>query len=141
MAHNKETRDFASGVDEHVNVFGVVLGRLTHKLDGLLQRLVITEERLVGLMPMVIDTSYEELLVEFKVGVSGAGQEVPIRDVVRMLVPIEEPQVGDLPLLRFTRSLCWLDDLVEDLVDRSQARELSDYETAPLGDIGELFQL
>jgi hypothetical protein len=72
----------------------------------------------------------------------GVGEEVPIGNVVRTLVPIEdEPQVGDSPPSRFMRSLRRLDDLVEELVDRSQARELSDYDTAPLGDISELFQL
>jgi hypothetical protein len=102
---------------------------------------VIAEERLAGLVLMVIDMSYEELLVEFEAGELRAGQSVLIRDMVRMLVLIEKPQVGDSLLLRFTRSLHRLDDLVEELVDRSQARELSDYETAPLGDLGELFQL
>jgi hypothetical protein len=136
---NEEVQDFVRGVDEHVDVFGAVLGRMTHELDGLSWRLAIAEEKLAGLVPMVIDTSYEEPSVEFEVGV---GQEVPIRDMVRTLVPIKnEPQVGDSPPLRFTRSLRRLNDLVEELVDRSQARELSDYETAPLGDIGELFQL
>jgi hypothetical protein len=135
VARNEEVRDFARGVDKRVNVFGAVLGRMTHELDGLLRRLVIAEERLAGLVPMVIDTSYEDLSVDFKV--VRAGESVPIRDVVRMLVPIEdELQVGDSPLSRFTRSLRQLDDLVEELVDRSQARELSDYETALLGDIG-----
>jgi hypothetical protein len=122
------------------------MGRMTHEMDGLLRRLVIAEEKRAGLVPMVIDTSYEEPLVAFEVDVSqygtGVGEEVPIRDVVRMLVPVEsEPQVGDSPPSRFTRSLRRLDDLVEDLVERSQARELSDYDTALLGDIGELFQL
>lgn len=39
------------------------------------------------------------------------------------------------------RSLHRLDELVEDLVDRSQVRDLSEYEMALLGDVGELFQL
>jgi hypothetical protein len=114
-------------------------------MDGLSRRLAIAEEKLAGLVLMVIDTSYEEPSVAFKVDVgqySGVGEEIPIRDVVRTLVPIEnEPQVGDSPPSRFTRSLRRLDNLVEELVDRSQARELSDYDTAPLGDLGELFQL
>jgi hypothetical protein len=135
----QEVRNFAQGVDERVDVFGAVLGRMTHELDGLSRRLVIVEEKLAGLVPMVINMLYEEPSVEFEAGVR---QEVPIRDVVRTLVPIEdELQVGDSPPLRFTRSLCRLNDLVEELVDRSQARELSDYETALLGDLGELFQL
>jgi hypothetical protein len=145
VGHNEEVRDFARGVDEHVDVFGAILGRVTHELDGLSQRLAITEERLAGLVPMVIDTSYEEPSVAFEVDVGQygtGGEEVPIGNVVRTLVPIEdEPQVGDSPPSRFTRSLRRLDDLVEELVDRSQARELSDYDTAPLGDIDELFQL
>ena len=57
-----------------------------------------------------------------------------------VLVEDTEGAVGDSLPLRFTRSLCWLDEFVEDLVDQSQARDLSDYGTAPLGDIGELFQ-
>jgi hypothetical protein len=139
VGRNEEVRDFVRGVDECIDIFGAVLGRMTHELDGLSRRLAIAEEKLAGLVLMVINTSYEEPLVEFEMGVR---QEVPIRDVVRTLVPIEdEPQVGDSLLSRFTRSLCRLDDLVEELVDRSQVRELSDYETAPLGDIGELFQL
>jgi hypothetical protein len=145
VARNEEVRDFARGVDERVDVFGAVLGRMTHELDGLSRRLAIAEEKLVGLVPMVIDTSYEEPLVSFEVDVGqydGVREEVPIGNVVRTLVPIEdEPQVGDSPPSRFTRSLRRLDELVEDLVDRSQARELSDYETAPLGDVGALFQL
>jgi hypothetical protein len=139
VGRTQEVRNFARGVDKRVNVFGAVLGRMTHELDGLSRRLAIAEEKLAGLVPMVINMSYKEPSVEFEVGV---GQEVPIRDVVRTLVPIEdEPQVGDSPPSRFTRSLRRLDDLVEELVDRSQARELSDYEMAPLGDISELFQL
>jgi hypothetical protein len=146
VGYNEEVRDFARGVDEHVDVFGAILGRITHEMDGLSRRLAIAEEKLAGLVPMVIDTSYEEPLVAFEVDVGqyegGVGEEVLIRDVVRTLVPIEdEPQVGDSPPSRFMRSLRRLDELVEELVDRSQARELSDYGTAPLGDIGELFQL
>jgi hypothetical protein len=100
-----------------------------------LRRLVITKEKLVGLVLMVINMSYEESSVEFELEMLRVGQTVLIRDVVRELVPIK-----DSPLLRFTQSLCCLDNLVEDLVDRSQARELSDYEMAPLRDLGELFQ-
>ena len=98
---------------------------------------------------MVIDTSYEEPTVAFEEDVGqydGSGEEVPIDNVVRTLVPIEdepqgELQVGDSPPSRFTRSLRRLDELVEELVDRSQARELSDFE--PLGelDLGGLFRL
>ena len=107
VACNKETKDFTCRVDEHVNVFGAVLGRLTHELDGLSQRLVIAEEKLAGLLLMVIDTLYEELSVEVVVGEHNRGQEVLIRDMARELIPIEEsePAVGDLLLLRFTRSL------------------------------------
>jgi hypothetical protein len=145
VGRNEEVRDFARGVDERVDVFGAVLGRMTHELDGLSRRLAIAEEKLAGLVPMVIDTSYEEPTVSFEVDVGqydGIREEVPIGNVVRTLVPIEdEPQVGDSPPSRFTRSLRRLDELVEELVDRSQARELSDYGTAPLRDIGELFQL
>jgi hypothetical protein len=145
VGYNEEVRDFARGVDERVDVFGAVLGRMTHELDGLSRRLAIAEEKLAGLVPMVIDTLYEEPSVNFEVDVGqydGVGEEVSIGNVVRTLVPIEdEPQVGDSPPSRFMRSLRRLDELVEELVDRSQARELSDYGTAPLGDIGELFQL
>ena len=144
VAQNEETKDFACGVDEHINVFGAVLGRMTHGLDGLTRKVAKLEVKLVGLTPMVIDTSGGELLVEFNVGQYAGGKEVPIRDMVRMLVPIKKPQVGDSPPSRFTKSLCWLDKLVEDLADQSQARDLSDYGTAPLtelGDIRELFQL
>ena len=138
VARTQEVCDFTRGVNERINVFGAVLGRLTHELDGLSRRLAVAKERLAGLMPMVIDTSYKEPSVEFE---SGVGQEVPVRDVVRTLIPIEEGSAVGSPPSRFMRSLCRLDNLVEELVDRSQARELSDYETALLGDIGELFQL
>jgi hypothetical protein len=146
----QEVRDFARGVDERVDVFGAVLGRMTDEMDGLSRRLAIAEERLAGLVPMVIDTSYEEPLVAFEVDQAGdsefeaarGGDEVPIGNVVRTLIPIkDELQVGESPPSRFTRSLRCLDDLAEDLVERSQARELSDYETVPLRDLGELFQL
>jgi hypothetical protein len=145
VGRTQEVRDFARGVDEHVDVFGAALGRMVHEMDGLSRRSAIAEERLAGLVPMVIDTSYEEPSVEFETDVrqyNGVGEEVPIGNVVRTLIPIEdEPQVGDSPPSRFTRSLRRLDELVEELVDRSQARELSDYGMVPLGDLDELFQL
>jgi hypothetical protein len=145
VGRTQEVRDFARGVNERVDVFGAALGRMVHEMDGLSRRLAIAEERLAGLVPMVIDTSYEEPSVEFETDVGqydGVREEVLIGNMVRTLIPIEdEPQVGDSPPLRFTRSLRHLDELVEELVDRSQARELSDYGTAPLGDLDELFQL
>ena len=101
VAWTQEVRDFARGVDKWVNVFGAVLGRLTHELDGLSRRLAIAEERLVGLVPMVIDTLYKEPSVEFDVGQYGGGEEVPIREVVRTLIPIEDDSPG-----QFTKSLC-----------------------------------
>jgi hypothetical protein len=108
VGHAQEVRDFARGVDERINVFSAVLGRMTHKLDGLLRRLAIAEEKLVGLVPIVIDTSYEEPSVEFKVGTLGAGQEVLIRDAARTLAPIEEPQVGDSPPFVIAADLSFL---------------------------------
>ena len=150
VGQTQEVRDFARGVDKRVDVFGAALGRMVHEMDGLSRRLAIAEERLAGLVPMVIDTSYEEPSVAFEVDrvedsefeAGRAGEEVPIGNVVRTLILIEdEPQVGDSPPSRFTRSLRRLDELVEDLVERSQARELSDYGMAPLRDLDELFQL
>ena len=44
VARTQEVRDFARGVDERVDVFGAVLGRLTHELDGLSRRLAVAEE-------------------------------------------------------------------------------------------------
>ena len=96
-------------------------------------RLAIAEEKLAGLMPMVINMSYEEQSVSFEV--QEMGQLVPIRDVVRELVPIE-----DLPPLWFTSSLHQVNELVEELVERSQVRDQSDYNMASLSDnLGELF--
>ena len=141
----EDVRDFVRGVDERVDVFGDVLGRLTHELDGLTRKVADLERKVDGLVPMVIDTG--EVSFETDVGqYEGEGVPVPIREVVRTLVPVEDTEgaVGDSPPSRFTRSLRRLDELVEDLVDRSQARDLSDYGTAPLadlGDLGELFQL
>ena len=140
----EDVRDFIRGVDERVDVFGDVLGRLTHELDGLTRKVAELERKVDGLVPMVIDTgepSFETDVRQYK-----GGEPVPIREVVRTLVPVEDTEggVGDSPPSRFTRSLRRLDELVEDLVDRSQARDLSDYGTAPLaelGDLGELFQL
>ena len=133
----EDVRDFIRGIDERVDVFGDVLGRLTRKVAEL-------ERKVDGLVPMVIDTG--EVSFETDVGQYEGGEPVPIREVVRTLVPVEDTEgaVGDSPPSRFTRSLRRLDELVEDLVDRSQARELSDYGMAPLaelGDISELFQL
>ena len=141
----EDVRNFIRGVDERVDVFGDVLGRLTHELDGLTRKVAELERKGDGLVPMVIDTG--EPLFETDVSqYEGEGEPVPIREVVRTLVPVEDTEGGvrDSPPSRFTRSLRCLDELVEDLVDRSQARDLSDYGTAPLaelGDIGELFQL
>ena len=141
----EDVRDFIRGVDERVDVFGDVLGRLTHELDGLTRKVAELEKKVDGLVPMVIDTG--EVSFETDVGqYEGEGEPVPIREVVRTLVPVEDTEggVGDSLPSRFTRSLRRLDELVEDLVDRSQARDLSDYGTAPLaelGDLGELFQL
>ena len=141
----EDVHDFVRGVDERVDVFGDVLGRLTHELDGLTRKVAELERKVDGLVPMVIDTG--EVSFETDIGqYEGEGEPVPIREVVRTLVPVEDTEggVGDSPPSRFTRSLRWLDELVEDLVDRSQARDLSDYGTAPLaelGDLGELFQL
>ena len=143
----EDVRDFIRGVDERVDVFGDVLGRLTHELDGLTRKVVELERKVDGLVPMVIDTGEVSFGIETDVGqYEGGGEPVPIREVVRTLVPVEDTEggVGDSPPSRFTRSLRRLDELVEDLVDRSQARDLSDYGTAPLaelGDLGELFQL
>ena len=94
VARTEDVCDFARGVDERVDVFGGVLGRMTHELDGLSRRLVVAEEKLVGLVPMVINTSYEELSVEFDVGQYSGGQEVPIRDVVRTLILVEDESPG-----------------------------------------------
>ena len=141
----KDVRDFIRGVDERVDVFGDVLGRLTHELDGLTRKVAELERKVDGLVLMVINTG--EVSFETDVGqYEGGGEPVPIREVVRTLVPVEDTEggVGDSPPSRFTRSLRRLDELVEDLVDQSQARDLSDYGTAPLaelGDLGELFQL
>ena len=75
--------------DEHIEVFGQVLGQMTHELDGLSWRLAITKEKLAGLVPMVINTLYEELLVSFKVPEMGPlGRTIPIRNMVRELVPL-----------------------------------------------------
>ena len=120
------------------------MGRLTHELDGLMRKVAELEGKVDGLMPMVIDTG--ELSFETNIRQYKGGEPVPICEVVRTLVLVEDTMggVGDSPPSRFTRSLCRLDELVEDLVDWSQARDLSDYGTAPLaelGDIGELFQL
>ena len=145
VVRTEDVRDFARGVDERVDVFGDVLGRLTHELDGLTRKVAELERKVDGLVPMVIDTG--EVSFETNVGqYEGAGEPVPIWEVIRTLVPVEDTEggVGDSPPSRFTRSLRRLDELVEDLVDRSQARDLSDYGTAPLaelGDLGELFQL
>ena len=146
VACNKETKDFMCGVDKHIDVFGAVLGRMTHELDGLTRKVRELEERLAGLALMVIDTSGEEPSVEFNVGQLLGARWYSFRNVVRtsILVKDTEGVVGDSPPLRFTRSLHRLDKLVEDLVDQSQARDLSDYRTVPLtdlGDIRELFQL
>jgi hypothetical protein len=62
-------------------------------MDGLSRRLAMAEEKLQGLLPMVVDTSYEEPSVAFEVDVgqyNGSGEEVPIGNVVRELVPIED---------------------------------------------------
>ena len=144
VAHNKGTKDFTRGVDEHVNIFGAVLGRMTHELDGLRRKVAKLEAKVAGLVPMLIDTG--ELSFETDVRQYEGEEAVPIWEVVRTLVPVEDTEgaVGDSPLSRFTRSLCQLDKLVEDLVDWSQARDLSDYGMAPLADlrdIRELFQL
>ena len=140
----EDVRDFIRGVDERVDVFGDVLGRLTHELDGLTRKVAELERKVDGLVPMVIDTG--EVSFETDIGKYEGGEPVLIWEVVRTLVPVEDTEgaVGDSPPSRFTRSLRRLDELVEDLVDWSQARELLDYRTAPLvelGDIGELFQL
>ena len=137
----EDVRDFIRGVDEHVDVFGDVLGRLTHELDGLTRKVAELERKVDGLVPMVIDTG--EPLFETDVGQYEGGEPVPIREVVRTLVPVEDTEggVGDSPPSRFTRSLRRLDELVEDLVDQSQARELSDYGTAPLAELGDIGEL
>ena len=140
----EDVRDFIRGVDEHVDVFGDVLGRLTHELDGLTRKVAELERKVDGLVPMVIDTGEPSFKTD--IGQYEGGEAVLIREVVRTLVPVEDTEgaVGDSPLSQFTRSLRQLDELVEDLVDQSQVRELSDYGTAPLaelGDIGKLFQL
>ena len=54
VAHNMETMDLTHRVDEHIKVFGQVLGQMAHELDGLSWRLAITKEKLAGLVPMVI---------------------------------------------------------------------------------------
>jgi hypothetical protein len=35
VGRNEEVHDFARGVDERVDIFGAILGRMTHELDGL----------------------------------------------------------------------------------------------------------
>ena len=73
VACNEETKDFTCGVDEHIDVFGAVLGRMTHELDGLRRKVAELKAKVVGLAPMVIDTSGGELLVEFDIGQYSGG--------------------------------------------------------------------
>ena len=87
----EDVRDFIRGVDERVDVFGDVLGRLTHKLDGLTRKVAKLERKVDGLMLMVIDTG--EPSFETDVGQYEGGKAVPIREVVRTLVPVRTPRV------------------------------------------------
>ena len=76
VARNEDVRDFARGVDEHVDVFGAVLGRMTHELDGLRRKVAELERKVDGLVPMVIDTG--EPSFETNIGQYEGGEPVPI---------------------------------------------------------------